>query len=299
MANTSSRVVSESSRKLDFLNQKIWEEGFSADILSALGLISKEVYDGTTIFERFPQAVQSGLSQGSEVLCAAAIICRGCPCTESEVRPIYRTDDLIGDGRIQEQIVEAWARIVGCWFEQAELFLSSISQISDKGTESLVFFDVTKRCVRKAISLIHYNVLRLALDRIVIHNALFQNSFLKVFGFGRNTKGEFVILVEQPYIEGGIVTEEERLILMSKLGFVEAGEDFGMHLNYRTDDLYVGDLNEYNLIKGESEIHIIDADCRLNVPSLGCDGHYLIPQPNLDFSCPCAFASSFPASNRL
>ena len=279
----------DSSRKLDSLNQRIWEEGLNTETLSLLSLLSKEVYDGTTLFERFPQAVQPGLSAGSEVLCSAAIICRGCPCTESEVRPIYRTNDLIGDGRIQERIVESWARIAGCWFEHAELFLSSISQVSDKGTESKVFFDVRNRLVRKAISLIHYNVLRLALDRIVVHNALFQNSYLKVFGFGRNERGEFVILVEQPYVEGGVVTEKERLALMRNLGFDEAGEDYGMHLNYRTDELYVGDLNEYNLIKGAAGIHIIDADCRLNVTTLGCGGKYVIPQPSLDFSRPCAF----------
>lgn len=279
----------DSSRKLDSLNQRIWEEGLNTETLSLLSLLSKEVYDGTTLFERFPQAVQPGLSAGSEVLCSAAIICRGCPCTESEVRPIYRTNDLIGDGRIQERIVESWARISGCWFEHAELFLSSISQVSDKGTESKVFFDVRNRLVRKAISLIHYNVLRLALDRIVVHNALFQNSYLKVFGFGRNERGEFVILVEQPYVEGGVVTEKERLALMRNLGFDEAGEDYGMHLNYRTDELYVGDLNEYNLIKGAAGIHIIDADCRLNVTTLGCGGKYVFPQPSLDFSRPCAF----------
>lgn len=288
MARVSLNLKLSSSRKLDFLNQRIWEEGLNTETLSLLSLLSKEVYDGTTLFERFPQAVQPGLSAGSEVLCSAAIICRGCPCTESEVRPIYRTDDLIGEGKVQEQIVEFWARIVGCWFEHAELFLSSISQVSDNGTESKVFFDVRNRLVRKAISLIHYNVLRLALDRIVVHNALFQNSYLKVFGFGRNEKGEFVILVEQPYVEGGVVTEEERLALMRNLGFEEAGEDYGMHLNYRTDELYVGDLNEYNLIKGTAGIHIIDADCRLNVMTLGCGGKYVIPLPNLDFSRTCA-----------
>jgi hypothetical protein len=287
MATASRQLAQESSRKLDYLNQKIWDEGLNPITLSQLKELSKEVTNGTTLFERFPQAVQPGLSAGSEVLCSAAIICRGCPCTESETRPIYRTDDLIGDGRVQEQIVESWARLTDCWHEQAEAYLASLCQVSDSGTESKVFYDVTKRRVLKAISLAHYNVLRLALDRIVIHNALFHNSALEVFGFGRNEKGSFVVLVEQPYVEGGAVTELERMELMRNLGFKEAGEDYGMHLNYYTNELYVGDLNEYNLIKGE-EIHIIDADCRLNVPTLGCGGCYVIPRPNLDFSRPFA-----------
>ena len=71
--------------------------------------------DGTALSERIPQAQQSGLSKGSTVLTAAAIICRGCPPTESDVRQIYDTDDLVGDGRIQERLVE--------------LDISSISQL--------------------------------------------------------------------------------------------------------------------------------------------------------------------------
>jgi len=90
--------------------------------LSELSAIAKEVYNGTTLFERIPQAQQSGLSRGSEILCAAAIICRGCPGTESENREIYCTADVIGDGRIQETLVEEWTRIVGCWFEDAVYF---------------------------------------------------------------------------------------------------------------------------------------------------------------------------------
>ena len=74
---------------------------------------------------------------------------------------------------------------------------------------------------------------------------------------------------------------------MYRLGFEDAGIDFGMHLNYKTANLYIGDLNDYNVIKGETGIHVIDADCRLNTPTLGCGGSYTIPQPHLDFSSPC------------
>lgn len=112
---------------------------------------SSEVNHGTTLFERIPQAQQPGLSKGSSILTAAGIICRGCPGTESEVRKIYHTDDLIGEGRIQEQLVGAWARIYGCWFEFPELYLSSLSEVKDYGTESVVYFDVDNFVVRKLI----------------------------------------------------------------------------------------------------------------------------------------------------
>ena len=209
-----SRHIEESSRKLDVLNQDIWETGFNTRTLTNLAKIVEEVNHGTTLFERIPQAQQSGLSKGSSVLTSAGIICRGCPGTESEIREIYRTEDLVGEGRIQERLVELWARITGCWFEAPELYLSSLSEVKDYGTESVVFFDIETYSVRKLISLKHYNVLRLALDRIIIHNAIFSDSYLRVLGFGRDLEGKFVVVVEQPYCPGTVVSEKERMSFM-------------------------------------------------------------------------------------
>lgn len=281
-------MLKNESSLFDSLNQDIWDFGFTTATLSRLEVLTQRVNDGTALFERIPQTQQSGLSKGSSVLTAAAIICRGCPETESDVRQIYDTDDLIGDGRIQELLVERWARINGCWFDSPELYLSSISQVKDEGTESEVYFDVNSYVVRKLISLKHYNILRLALDRIIIHNAIFPYSALKVIGYGRNSDGRFVVLAEQPYIKGDVVSMDERWRFMRDLGFDDAGEDYGMHLNYKTETLYVGDLNDYNVIKGENGIHVIDADCRLNTPTLGCGGKYLIPKPSINFENPCA-----------
>ena len=268
------------SSKLNSLNQRIWEFGFDSISLTEIETVAKEINDGRAIFERIPQEQQSGLSARYGFLCQAAIICRGCPRTESETREIYRTEDLVGDGKIQQILIEKWARLKGIWFDNPEAYLSKISQVRDDGTESEVFIDVTSEKVRKLISLKHYNVVRLALDRIIIHNAIFHSTPLVVTGFGRNQAGEFVIVAEQPYIRGEGVSEQERLEFMTKLGFEEAGEDYGMHLNYKTSTIYIGDLNEFNVLKGESGIQVIDADCRLNVRTLGCGGSYVIPQPD-------------------
>lgn len=279
--------IDESVHALDALNQEIWEMGFNEETLCKLKRIVREIEHGTLLFERIPSQQQRGLSKGSSILTAAGIICRGCPETESEIREIYHTDDLIGEGRIQEQIVEIWSKASSCWFDAPEQFLSSQSVLKDNGTESEVYFDVKNQKVRKLISLKHYNVLRLALDRIIIHNALFPETYLKLLGFGRNIKKDFVILVEQDYCQGDMVSEKERRNFMYGLGFKDAGMDYGMHLNYYTSELYVGDLNDYNLIKGNNCIYVIDADCRLNTVSLGCGGTYNIPKTHLDFSKRC------------
>ena len=159
--------------RLNDINQRVWEQGFTANNLRDLETLSEDIKNGAAVFERIPYAQQSGLSKGSEVLCAASIICRGCPRTESETREIYDTEDLQGEGLIQEILVEQWARRTGCWFEQPEDFLMNICQLQDNGTESAVFFDAYNCAVYKLISLKHYNVLRLALDRVAIHNGLF------------------------------------------------------------------------------------------------------------------------------
>lgn len=96
----------DDSSLFDSLNQDILNLGFTTQTLSRLETLTRQVNDVTALSERIPQAQQSCLSKGSTVLTAAAIICRGCSPTESDVRQIYDTDDLVGDGRIQERLVE-------------------------------------------------------------------------------------------------------------------------------------------------------------------------------------------------
>lgn len=276
MAITAPSIQQFSTDRLVSISRNICEYGFNSIVLSEIKDFVKHLNDGTALFERIPQAQLSGMSERYGFLCEASIVCSGCPCTESELREIYCTDDLVNDGLIQQELIESWARSIGIWYDNPEDYLNTLSGIRDDGTESQVFISPEDSKVYKLISLKHYNVVRLALDRLIIHNALFPATYLKVFGFGKNENNKFVIMVEQPYVRGRGVTEEERFDFMMKMGFEEAGMDYGLHLNYKTDDLYVGDLNQFNVLKGESGIHVIDADCRLNVPTLGCGGHYAI-----------------------
>ena len=272
--------------RLNDINQRIWEHGFSTSNINDLSKIAEDIKNGAAVFERIPQAQQSGLSKGSEILCAASVICRGCPRTESETRQVFDTDDLIGEGRIQEHLVETWARLSGKWIEHPEAYLDNLCHLQDNGTESVVYFNIEDRIVYKLISLKHYNVLRLALDRIIIHNAIFPETCLTVIGFARDIRGNFVVVVKQPYVVGIPITQDERMKFMHDLGFEDAGMDYGMQLNYKTPELYIGDLNEYNALKGEYGLHVIDADCRLNIPEIECGGIYTYKHPQIDFSNP-------------
>ena len=61
--------------RLNDINQRIWNDGFTDENLKDLDLIAEDIKNGATVFERIPYAQQSGLSKGTEVLCAASIIC--------------------------------------------------------------------------------------------------------------------------------------------------------------------------------------------------------------------------------
>lgn len=54
--NERKQLAEVSFQKLDSLNQKIWDNSFTTETLSSLSIIAKEVYNGTTVFERIPQA---------------------------------------------------------------------------------------------------------------------------------------------------------------------------------------------------------------------------------------------------
>ena len=232
--------------RLNDINQNIWNDGFTEANLRKLETIAEDIRNGAAVFERIPYAQQSGLSKGSGILCAAAVICRGCPCTESETRQIYDTEDLSGEGLIQEVLVETWAKLVGKWLYDPEESLERYAALVDFGTESVVYFYPWEFAVYKMISLKHYNILRLALDRIIIHNALFPETAMKVVGFSRNKSGNFVVIIKQPYVRGDVIKD----------------------------------------VSIAPAIAVIDADCRLNVSTLDCGGRYIIPQPLIDFSEP-------------
>lgn len=59
--------------RLNDINQRIWEQGFTVDNLRDLKILAEDIKNGAAVFERIPQAQQSGLSKGSEILCAAAL----------------------------------------------------------------------------------------------------------------------------------------------------------------------------------------------------------------------------------
>ena len=61
----------------------------------------------------------------------------------------------------------------------------------------------------KSIGLDYFIQPILALDRITLHNTYFSETSMRVLGFGRDSNDEFKIIVEQPFIQGLRMSDEE------------------------------------------------------------------------------------------
>ena len=172
-------------------------------------------------------------------------------------------------GEEQAKRIERWAKTVGVWFDDIETTLSSVlGEKIAEGGEAMVF-DHGATLV-KSIGLDYFVEPILALDRISLHNAYFPETRLTVLGFGRNSDDEFKIIVEQPFIKGERITEEEIAEFMKNMGFQLYNT---RNWTYATPDIYLSDMHDENVIRSQSgNIFVIDCDIRINTPDLRCGG---------------------------
>ena len=110
----------------------------------------------------------------------------------------------------------------------------------------------------------------LALDRVALHNTYFPETRLKVLGFGRDQSGEFKIIVEQPFIGGTHVSDEDIAKYMEQMGFELKNP---RNWTYATPDVYLSDMHDENVIRSETgAICVVDCDIRINTPELRTGG---------------------------
>ena len=172
-------------------------------------------------------------------------------------------------GAQQEAVVEQWARAVGCWTERVDdsLHRSFGDEIAEGG-EAMVYDHGTT--LVKSIGLDYFILPILALDRIALHNAYFPETKLTVLGFGRDVKGEFKIICEQPFIGGTHVSDEEIAEYMQRMGFELKNP---RNWTYATPDIYLSDMHDENVIRSQTgAICVVDCDIRINTPELRQDG---------------------------
>ena len=97
---------------------------------------------------------------------------------------------------------------------------------------------------------------------------------MTVLGYGRTADGEFKVIVEQPFIEGSHVSDEEIADYMQKMGFELRNAS---NWTYATPDIYLSDMHDENVIKSASgTIFVVDCDIRINTPELRQGGQRIL-----------------------
>lgn len=257
-------------------NQSFWEaiqriiaEGFTDKGLQELERYAELFLSEKCFFKRFSPAEQHGCSAGGSTHVVATIL------SGAENRPDPEDEDLSDFKRElkraskQAEIIETWARKVGCWLDNADVRLRDrFGERISEGGEAIVYDNGVS--LIKTISLDYYILPSLALDRITLHNTYFPETKLSVIAFGRDENNNFKIIVEQPFVEGTQLSEEDIENFALSLGFSLRDK---RSWTYSTPYIYLSDLHDENLIKTpQGNICVIDCDIRLNTPDLNLGG---------------------------
>ena len=233
-----------------------------------LNNITDNVTKGLAILKRYTPQEHRGLLRGGKLLVGAAILSRGNKTDISASKRSFETLKERADKVIP--IITAWAKSTGVWREYSNRGLEEITRdYLDSGSEAQVF-NLGNGKVEKIIGLDYYVDPQLALDRIVIHNALFPETNLEVVGFGTNRNGEFAIIVHQQTISALPTEQDEINAYIESLGFKLIDDTNHTFVN---SELYLSDLHSDNVLSNDNEkYYIIDGDFRLNTPDAGVDG---------------------------
>ena len=247
----------------------IIEEGYTPDGLAILDHYAEQFINGGLVYKRFSPLEQHGCSAGGATHVVATILAGAENQANNDVETINSFKRELEQGENQAQAIEAWAKKVGLWIDDVDHVLSqSLGREIAEGGEAKVYdHGVT---LIKSIGLDYYIQPILALDRISLHNAYFPETRLTVIGFGRDTDGYFKIVVEQPFIEGNKITDNEINAFMDNMGFRLINPK---NWTFSTPAVYLSDMHDENVIKSISgNIFVVDCDIRINVPSLKAQG---------------------------
>ena len=245
---------------------KIVKEGFTPEGLKQLDHYAELFINGRLVYQRFSPFEQHGCSAGGATHVIASLLA-GAE-NQADREPARTVNDFqreLEQGARQASCIEQWAKVTGCWTERVDDSLPRLlgNQIAEGG--EAVVYDHGATLI-KSIGLDYFIQLILALDRITLHNAYFPETAMTVLGFGRTKDGEFKIIVEQPFIEGSHISDEEIADYMQKMGFELRNK---RNWTYATPDIYLSDMHDENVIRSSAgTIFVVDCDIRINTPEL-------------------------------
>jgi len=221
---------------------------------------ANDIITGKKVFERFSPQEQRGFTEGGANHVEASII-------------LGRSEGTGGKDNAtpeaQENSIETFAKEKGIWTNNTTQNLTEkYGEPIAAGEEAIVWYDPKTGKVIKTQDTFQYENLQQKLDGITLHNTHSPEAPLKVLGYGRNEKGDFQVIVEQPFIKGEKLTPEEIKTHLESVGFKE--DENGHFSNGET---IIEDVHTGNAIKTpEGNIIIIDPIMRLNTPEQGYGG---------------------------
>lgn len=249
--------------------RNVIDEGFTSEGLSKLDRYAEQFIDGRLIYKRFSPFEQHGCSEGGSTHVIASLLAGAEDQTDTDVKAVSDFKREFQQGEKQAQCIEHWAKKVGLWTDNVDKSLSNSfgNEIAEGGEAKVYDHGAT---LVKSIGLDYYILPILALDRISLHNAYFPETKLNVIGFGRDADNNFKIIVEQAFIEGKQMTDDEIKFYMEKMGFTLINPK---NWTYATPEIYLSDMHDENVIKSElGSVFVLDCDIRINTPELHCNG---------------------------
>ncbi len=247
----------------------IIHDGFTPEGLIKLDDYAEQFSAGKILYKRFSPAEQYGCSQGGRVHVVASLLAGAEISPDQLTAPesSFKREQQLG--KIQEERIETWAKAAGVWTENADsTYRQTLGEKIAQGGEAIVYDNGNK--VIKSIGLDYFILPILALDRISLHNAYFEETRMTVLGFGRDAGGNFVIITEQPFIQGEMLDDASISEFATKIGFTSINP---RNWTFATRDIYLSDLHDENvLLTPIGHICVIDCDIRINTPELETGG---------------------------
>lgn len=249
------------------LYDAIASEGFSAHTLQLIDNYTNDILNGRTNLTQFNLQEHAGLCCADSVLIGAYTV--ACYARASLETGSYATacqrgcSDSVANWEIdeaQEKLVQQWAEAKHLWFPNSESIISStFGPKIAQGAEAKVYYKTGETSVIKERTSI-YATLGKAFEAIVLHNALFPETQMKVNGFTRDTDGLFRTILTQPYIEcARLATQEEIDEMVTKMGF-HSDQD-GNGVNFLSDRLHLEDMHSANVFIDKESGKTVCIDC--------------------------------------
>ena len=248
---------------IEDIYEAIASEGFYKRTLQLIDEQVNDIENGRANFSRFNQQEHAGLCKAGAPLIGASIVASyarrslttSCDAEGGSGSPAnWEIDEK------QERLIEHWAKAAGLWFGNSDSILQkNFGPMIAQGAEAKVYYREGDPTVAKERASI-YSTTEKALDAIVLHNYLFPETAMNVFGFTRDSDSLFRIILTQPYVRClRLATKEEIDALVSAKSFHDNRS--GQGVNYISDRMALEDMHPANVFIDEVSGSPICIDC--------------------------------------